>query len=166
MGVGVPAVLAERLGLVDADLRAPRRPQLAWLSRYSSMPCWRSSQLRWLAWQASICRLVSKTARRRRESRPATGGRRGRSLRGGRRSRGAGSRSGRGRVPLAGRVVGERGGEAGVADQQAGHLVVAEVVDRRRGQDESGRARRRASVTRRRDSSSLKMARSRNSRQR
>jgi hypothetical protein len=31
-----------------------------------------------------------------------------------------------------------RGGEAGVADQEAGHLVIAQVVDRRRGQDDVG----------------------------
>ena len=47
-------------------------------------------------------------------------------------------RQGRGRLPLAGLVVGQGGGEAGVADQPARRLVVAEVVDRRRGQDEVG----------------------------
>ena len=47
-------------------------------------------------------------------------------------------RQGGGGLPLPGRVVGDRGGEAGVADEQAGHLVVAQVVDRRRGQDEVG----------------------------
>ena len=44
----------------------------------------------------------------------------------------------RGRVPLAGGIVRARRAEAGVADQQARHLVVAEVIDRRRGQDQVG----------------------------
>ena len=65
-------------------------------------------------------------------------GRRGPCLRWRRRNRGGGFAQGGGGLPLPGHVVGQRGGEAGVADQEAGHLVVAQVVDRRRGQDEVG----------------------------
>ena len=42
----------------------------------------------------------------------------------------------RGGIPLARGVVRARRPETGVAHQQAGHLVVAEIVDRRRGQDD------------------------------
>ncbi len=41
-------------------------------------------------------------------------------------------------VPLSGRVVGDRRGEAGVAHEDAGHLVVAEVIDRRGRQHDVG----------------------------
>ena len=44
----------------------------------------------------------------------------------------------RGGLPLPRDEVGQGRGEASVADQQAGHLVVAQVIDRRCGQDQVG----------------------------
>ncbi len=62
LGIGMPADTGGSLRRSATPISAPRwAPHAAWTSRYSSMPCWRKSQLRWLAWQASISRLVAKT---------------------------------------------------------------------------------------------------------
>ncbi len=42
------------------------------------------------------------------------------------------------RLPLPRGVVGARGREAGVANQETGHLMIGDVVGRRRRQDDRG----------------------------
>ncbi len=137
--IRVAGVLAEGFA-VFTPISLPRAAdQRSPFCMYSSMPCCLRSQLRWLSWQASIFCFVSNVARHVDDE---VGLHR------------AAERVGpfdrvdvievrdaaerRGRRPLAGRVVGDRGGEAGFADEHARQLVVGHVVDGRSRQHDVG----------------------------